>query len=452
MTADPEVVLTLVDAFVPQLTAGKYVLTATQTLHVETDPNKFEDVRTSALKTFYVSAPRFNLAPDEIYSRYPADGHRGAYHRTLPHVVCRRKALPWERPLVPGGSPPVDAKSAPEPWMALLLFDADELPEGAFHTCSFQQMVEPPAGVRGPDIELAPWEKDDAAADPANQQAKRCTALDIPTGLFRKVAPHRAELPYLTHARLVATHDKEDILGVGDGWFSVVFANRLPAEKKRNVAVLVSLEGHGELIGDTECDTTQADKIRLAVLQKWEFVSEGPTFEERVANLHRGKDPWLRVPPDAATAGSAPVRTALDLGYVPMQHRLRHGDRTVSWYRGPLVPVAAPAATGIAIFANADEALQYDPDTGLFDASYAAAWQLGRLLALQSPEFARTLFHSESGYVAAAIVDRADALSAQSDPAASGPERSARLSNRLQRAARLQQDDLMVALACEWCT
>jgi hypothetical protein len=442
-------VLTLVDAFVPKLTAGEYTLQATQTLYVEIEPNKFDYVPKSDSKKFCVRGPRFNLAPDEIYSRYPADGHRGAYHRTVPHVVCRRKALPWERPLDPNDPPDRDSKKAPEPWMALLLFDEAELPDPPFTHCSFGEVVKPPAGTRGPTIELDPWEKENFPAEQCQERNNRCTVLDISLKLFRQVAPRLDELPYLTHARLVETHDKEDVYGVGDGWFAVVLANRLPAEKKRNVAVLVSLEGVGDLIKGDEPALATDSKVRLVVLDHWAFVSEGETFEERVEHLHKGKDPWLRVS-DGTNVENASVATALEVGYAPLQHRLRHGDSTVSWYRGPLVPVVIPPATLNLIFANADEALQYDADTGLLDASYAAAWQLGRLLALQAPEFARTLFHSESGYVAAALIDKAETTFADFNPKESDDERSARQTARLQRTAQVQRDDLMVALALEW--
>lgn len=439
--SDARAVLTLVDAFVPKLTAGEYTLEATQTLHVETENKNFE-FKTS--KKFYVRGPRFTLAPDEIYSRYPADGHRGAYHETVPHVVCRRKALPWERPLVPDHPPPLDSTTAPEPWMALLLFDEAELADPPFTDCSFREVIEPPGGTRGPNIKLDPWEEEEAPAGQGQERNNRCTVLDISLKLFRQVAPRLDELPYLTHARLVATHDKEDVYGVGDGWFAVVLANRLPAEKKRNVAVLVSLEGLRDLIGPDEpalADTM----VRLVVLDHWAFVSEGETFEERVEHLHKDKDPWLRAS-DGRNVNGGSVSEALALGYAPLPHHLRHGDRTVSWYRGPLVPLVIPAATLSLVFANADEALQYDANTGLLDASYAAAWQLGRLLALQAPEFARPLFHSESGYVAEALMAKAETTFPDFNPTESEDERSA----RLQRAAQLQRDDLMVALALEW--
>ncbi len=141
--SDARAVLTLVDAFVPRLTAGEYTLEATQTLYVEIKAGTFDYVPKSDTKTFRVRGPRFTLAPDEIYSRYPADGHRGAYHETVPHVVCRRKALPWERPLVPDHPPHPDSTTAPEPWMALLLFDETELPDPPFSECSLREVVAP---------------------------------------------------------------------------------------------------------------------------------------------------------------------------------------------------------------------------------------------------------------------------------------------------------------------
>jgi hypothetical protein len=41
---------------------------------------------------------------------------------------------------------------------------------------------------------------------------------------------------------------------------------------------------------------------------------------------------------------------------------------------------------------SADAALRYNYNTGMLDASYAAAWQLGRMLALQNQQFAQALY------------------------------------------------------------
>jgi len=77
----------------------------------------------------------------------------------------------------------------------------------------------------------------------------------------------------------------------------------------------------------------------------------------------------------------------------------------------------------------------------LFDVSYAAAWQLGRLLALQAPEFAWALFLMQRGYVA----DNLMAVAEKQFFGLFGQEPD------LKRARRMLQDDLMNAIALEFC-
>lgn len=74
-----------------------------------------------------------------------------------------------------------------------------------------------------------------------------------------------------------------------------------------------------------------------------------------------------------------------------MDHGLRDGSTTVSWYRGPLLPlgVTVPSVTQSQA---SDQLLRYDPGSGMFDVSYAAAWQLGRLRALHDRAYATALF------------------------------------------------------------
>ena len=94
-----------------------------------------------------------------------------------------------------------------------------------------------------------------------------------------------------------------------------------------------------------------------------------------------------------------------------MPHEMRQGNRSVSWYRGPLAPgrVDRPNESptpGSADTRNADEQkpsegswrahsadqlVRYNPANGMFDVSYAAAWELGRLLTLQNEKVAVSL-------------------------------------------------------------
>jgi hypothetical protein len=528
--------LFLTDAFVPRLTAGTYTLTAKQTLILETEPpppGTSKEFELSDKKTFSVAAPRFSLDPDEIYSVYPPDGSSGGYASTVPHVVLRRKTLPWERKLSPGEPP---SGQPPAPWMALLLFDEDELAKYPFETRLLTKLV-------GFGFKLEPWEEK-PPPDANGERNNRCKTLDIPWKLFRSVRPREDELRYLAHTRGVFKNHKEDVPGIGDGWFSVILANRLPTPKvaseseaplKRNIAVLVSLEGLTDLL-KPDASKPDEETVHLIVLATWSFVSTGPSFRDRVKALHsvskeptvsittpgvlgttaqvetltldsyftttdsltftgqpantggtisgigattsasdlqgliaalpgfsgttvsgdpggpytitftkalgsvatsRDRDLWLRAPVPAA---NGKVQTALKLGYAPLPHHLRQGSRTVSWYRGPLVPVPDVARTVDNIFVNADRALQYDKDTGLFDVTYAAAWQLGRLLALQAPEFAWALFLMERGYVADNLMKEAEKeFCGLFDQA---PD--------LKRATRMLQDDLMNAIALEF--
>ncbi|MGH3191829.1 MAG: hypothetical protein ACRDPY_01520 [Streptosporangiaceae bacterium] len=78
-----------------------------------------------------------------------------------------------------------------------------------------------------------------------------------------------------------------------------------------------------------------------------------------------------------------------------MTHDFRDGGQTFSWYRGPLIPyllgLVVNADQSDPVFRTADSLLRYDPASGLFDTSYAAAFELGWLLALQSEGFVVSL-------------------------------------------------------------
>ncbi|MEA2688424.1 MAG: hypothetical protein QOD51_1031, partial [Candidatus Eremiobacteraeota bacterium] len=134
-------------------------------------------------------------------------------------------------------------------------------------------------------------------------------------------------------------------------------------------------------------------KVRLAVLSSWSFgcVKLQETFAGYLMNLcFEPSTP--QVPYDSG--GRPPngaVEDALAMGYVPVNHHTRQGADTVSWYRGPLLPYDNPDEIDVPI-PSADALVRYDPASGMFDVSYAAAWQIGQLLALQDAAFATTLY------------------------------------------------------------
>jgi len=239
--------------------------------------------------------------------------------------------------------------------------------------------------------------------------------LDLPLDFFWRIAPTSEDLKLLAHARTVSLLAKATAAGVAGqgepvGDFAVVFGSRLPQTGRKTQAVLVSLEGlapflptdpnGGPPVG-TKFDGSL--NIRLAVLRSWTFFSTGEAarFTERLLALDGaasgdGKtvEASLRLP---YAGNDLTVRKALSAGYAPLEHNLRTGGRTVSWYRGPLTPYQVAKGELSFPITSPDKATVFDPTTGLFDVSYAAAWTLGRMLALQDRAFAAALYRWKKG-------------------------------------------------------
>jgi hypothetical protein len=114
-----------------------------------------------------------------------------------------------------------------------------------------------------------------------------------------------------------------------------------------------------------------------------------------VYDLDPDRSGTLRLPPLKGT--NDPVNTVAETyfkrGCVPLPHALRQGNQTISWYRGPLTP-GRNKSRGIELpIRSADQLVRYNEDAGMLDVSYAAAWELGRLLTLQKTGVAVDLFN-----------------------------------------------------------
>lgn len=94
-------------------------------------------------------------------------------------------------------------------------------------------------------------------------------------------------------------------------------------------------------------------------------------------------------------------------GYVAITHHGRDGSETVSWYKGPLSPdtihneeikkiTTDPASTNT--ITTSDQLLLYSTELGMFNVSYAAAWELGRALALKNKQFSLNLYQWKHTY------------------------------------------------------
>jgi len=354
----------------PALEDGEYTVTATQAVDVHGDGESLQ-----ASQSFFVTGIRYQLDDSGVDSVFPPPGSQGEFGNVLPHVVLTDPTLPWQRS--PGGTAATGTG-----WLALLLFDETDPPP--------QPQAMTIAGlVSSGGVFAAP-----RTAEYGEQPADPVTVIDVPVHQYAQITPSLADLAWLAHARQASPAAKAT---VGDtapsGEFAVVFGNRLPTPGRSCTVSLISLEGYGPYLPSDDGVLPSgvpaaATAVRLPVLRSWTFLaaSVNQSFEGllRAVNM----DPAvLRLPVAADTA----VSDALGMGYTAMNHGLRDGSATVSWYRGPLLPlgVTAPPAVQAQV---SDELLRYDPGNGMFDVSYAAAWELGRLLALHDRGYATALF------------------------------------------------------------
>lgn len=394
---------------IPELSAGEYEITVEQEVKSSkiTSQNKFT---TKPIK-FSVRGDRFALTPADTQAVFPPAGSLGDHANVLPHILLRRSTLPWERLAAPN--------SAATPWLALLLFHEGEAPK--------------------PEI----------VSQNQNGDDNKTTVIDVRRKFLAEILPSKEELALLTHVReatdyiitdqtlaaLKAEAIPGDVLSklekikgqefigaqafrdalkneIGDPQtklhqdaigkhaaghveLAVIISNRLPRPKGVSTAHLVSVEGRYNANGFDYQGAGEDDLIRLMSLQSWSFacVDHQQSFTGLLTRLNR-EPSVLRLP----NSDVAAANEYLAQGSLPLWHGLRQGGKTVSWYHGPLAPAEnlldenAPSAPDLPA-RTADELIRYNRTTGMFDVSYAAAWELGRMLALQSKTFSVSLYN-----------------------------------------------------------
>jgi hypothetical protein len=378
-------------AALPPLPAGRYRLSATQTVNGIKDQDT--PPQYGVVQPLQIQGPRFALAPGDLQMVTPPANQNGDWENVLPNVVLRRRTLPWERTL-DGTVPP--AGVVPAPWMGLITVTAAEIggeagaitapsPVRTGTVAELVQTVDP--SILGPDLGSSVSQAD---------RATQLLLLDLDAGLFQSVAPALADLPFLAHVREVNTGNKE-ILGLDeDGVFSVIIGNRTLQPGAVNYMFLVSLEGQqGHLAGCTL--PTGAKTIRFASLAWWKVeatAAQGDFIALMQALPGQGGVDLVQLPAVPISGPGTPAQMAamgIGMGYVPLLYRMRAGEQATAWYRGPASAVPTKA-DGLGPFVFSDQAIRYDPATALFDVSQAAAWQIGRLLALSDGSFARQMF------------------------------------------------------------
>lgn len=447
--ADIEKTVTFVEFQEPKLKAGSYSLKAQLTAGPKktgtTEPTNFTEV----VRRFAVLGPRFQLGGDDLVSLFPPPNANGEFTGVLPHAVLARPTLPWLRDCIPQHG------FANVPWLAVLTLQEDEivLPErqdtpvvrmtvadlvhfntqikveGTPHPGWLGQM--PDGTVSYPGMDNLDY--GEAATDPVD-------FIDLDVKLFSRIAPTATDLPLLANVRVTDTYDSVDNK---DTYITrgIVLGNRVGRVGGKAMAFLVSLENLGPFLPDDNGNPSgqfgTAKTIRLTVLASWRFsVNDGgESLTALLRNFNTDRITTVRMPGatvdpvkvkqaaiDEATGittsdGDAMAANALAAGFVPLAHHLREAGQTVSWYRGPLLPYGGVRPYPFSPVSTPDALLRYDPQMGMFDVSYAAAWQLGQLLGLASRAFSIALFQWKQQFARFQVIAaQQDALHARVNP------------------------------------
>jgi hypothetical protein len=362
----------------PTLVDDDYEITVTQSVKIT---GHAEIGAFTATRFFTVAGERFELKPTDVHAVFPPDGNLGEHSNVLPHLILNRSTLPWER------TAETYAEGEQEqftgvPWLALLLFNEDEKPKPKILTA--RDLISPPAGA-------AKFPK--TTLESAQHPDDVLTVIEVPHTLLKAIMPTVEELTLLAHVRFGTGPDGKPI---GDE-LAVIIANRLPQPGKTSTAHLVSVEGRfakGTVEGAPQNygfnyqGATGDDLIRLVTLKSWSFACENQKkgFKQLLLGLNSAPS-TLRLP-----GGVEAAAKLLSRGYIPIPHYFRQGDQSASWFHGPLIPGKNTSPEMDLPARSADELLRYDPALSMFDVSYAAAWELGRLLALQDKAFSTSLY------------------------------------------------------------
>lgn len=332
-----------------------------------------------------IEGPQLQLTTDDIAGVFPAAGSEESPDEFLPHIALKRRTLPWER-VGPSGK---------RPWLALMLFKESE-----FRTAQ-QRSYSPGATLSA--VRLA----DVSAKDPFGYAQLRnvvgladstpLNVLYLPNSLLPGLRPHLDDLKYMAHMRR-NTVTWEDT--------AIVYSYRLPDAGPPNsvtelhTALLVSLEKRDDLYDPLRNFGSNNNKdAALVVLHHWTFKpSKGGDFEQVIRSIairpNGGVLRFGNLPKEPAQGDPVPLSGGFDaaldkdgLARTAMPHT-QPGD--VVW-RGPLRPFPTPPRSqGFALRAAPEEFENAQPGEPL-DYSHAAAFELGRLLAVANSSILQDL-------------------------------------------------------------
>lgn len=378
------------DNCIPSLKDGIYKISAESNIEGIDTEGYFKNVS----QKFEVRASSFLIREEDMCSVYPAPNSYGRFSENFPSVVFKNQSLPWEVSVTD------DTKIVP--WLFLLVLSDAELKaisksdevdidkDGAvkfsaeFVSKNIGKLLDNNQDFIKPDLK-------DISDD---EKKEDCTILSVSGEFIKERIPSITELPYLAHVRETSV-DQDD-----SSAFSVIISNRLPVtDDDKDVsyhAYVLSMEGWGEYLKDL-AKFEDNKKYGFISLYNWSFVSQknlgsdfGGLLNGIVSRAENPSDMLLKMPDIEAASGEEDdvINKKLQQGYLPLEYKLISGEETFCFYRGPFASRLLSENLLNKPCLTASAAVKYDEKYGLFDQSYASAWQLGRFAAL-----------SDSGYL-----------------------------------------------------
>ncbi|KAF5557002.1 hypothetical protein FNAPI_5579 [Fusarium napiforme] len=388
----------LFSSFQPSLAPGDYKVSVTQEVILQ-DKDKEGRKTLSTDKKFRVEGPsQYQLPAGSIHSIYPGEGE-SVPSKVLPQVTLNDPHIPWE--LSPDNDQTISKKHLDGsliPWLALLVFTEDEIK--TFPTMEARPAPSPTLSLHLSKKQLKAL-KSSSTQVPISSQDLDTNSDDgintvfLNSSAFRayfsrqmgdsEVEPAIARYSYLSHIRRSRSTKPRDPT---TDTFSIVLGHRsgpLDIESPTTAyAHLVSLLGVPDLNMPGESELTA-----LISLYSWSFTwTKGNDAEIKgvIEKISKNVRPLARILEPSTDQW---LRRRLEAGYTMVKHRTQTGEQTAALFRGPLIPQqprgdeldnaeASGHGSGLQII---------DKTTGIIDITYAAAWSLGRSLAVENSSF-----------------------------------------------------------------
>ncbi|KAK5651234.1 hypothetical protein OQA88_12698 [Cercophora sp. LCS_1] len=427
-------------SFFPRgLDGGVHTVSVTQSVNApgakeeegSPDPQTLSQPRITT-KQFNADAPSYVLPGGCVHSTNPVDGERAA-PEALPHIVFSDPHMPWERAIPGTGDEGVRERTR---WTALLVFSEHEVrlgqkdlngPEAIFRGTNMAVLAETGRPIKQnanfacnmaySDVDkidkkavLSPIRRHDkTGADPSMAVLFTSSSLfkllmaKFDNGVVDKshTKPDLTRYEHLAHARRhVKTAGMAASAQYERGLFSVVLPHRvgpLSDQPTTAIAHLVSLEGWNNM-DRAELDQSGIRIVALNPLYAWSYTAMPVNSFNAVPWMGSSEAPGDMAIKAKASSGSNPralklTRRLLD-GYTLTRYRTPTGETAAAFFRGAFVPnlvqhALTPEWTAMTNCGTDTQIL--DPDTGLLDITYSAAWSLGKTLALADQNFTMSL-------------------------------------------------------------